>query len=194
MEPAAPEPATSSQATVGDGIAIENNDTEDILVQGNRVGTDTTGSVALGNGGNGIRLSDGAKRGAIGGSASGAANVIAFNGLHGVLLEDLAGDRNPIQRNSIHSNGGLGIDLGDDGITPNDLQDNDDGPNRLQNFPRLSAAASDGLNTTIVGSLHSEPNATYVLEFFSGPNADPGGYGGGTDVHRLRLRHHRRER
>ena len=50
----------------------------------------------------------------IGGTASGAGNVIAYNGGAGVFLEQGYGI--PIRGNSIHDNAGLGIDLGPAGV------------------------------------------------------------------------------
>jgi len=88
--------------------------------------------------------------------------------------------------NSIHSNAGLGIDLGDDGVTPNDLGDFDSGANNFQNFPVLTSAISG--STSIEGTLNSTVNTTFRLEFFSNIACDPSGNGegesflGSTDV------------
>ena len=64
----------------------------------------------------------------VGGTQSGAANKIAFNGLHGVF-ESPSSSRNSIRGNSIFSNDGLGIELGASGVTPNDAGDSDPGAN-----------------------------------------------------------------
>ena len=82
--------------------------------------------------------------------------------------------KNGILGNSIYSNGGLGIDLNSDGLTPNDANDADTGGNNLQNFPVLSSAAGG-----VVGTLNSAPNATYRVEFFSSATCDPSGNGEG---------------
>ncbi len=50
-------------------------------------------------------------------------------------------------QNLMHDNGGIGIDLGLNGITPNDLGDADEGANRLQNFPVIESAILDTLVT-----------------------------------------------
>src|SRR5205823_6292875 len=97
-----------------------------------------------------------------------------------------AGSGNALLGNSIFSNdargnGGLGIDLGDDGVTVNDASDADIGPNGLQNFPVLTGARySDGI-TTISGVLTSAPSATFRIEFFLSDTNDlnPSGYGEG---------------
>ena len=83
----------------------------------------------------------------------------------------------------------LGIDLGRDGLTPNDLAascadgfpDCDTGPNGRQNFPVLAQPPSVGSGLLILGgSLASRPNQAYVIELFA--NRNPGvidGYGEG---------------
>ena len=144
---------------------------------GNRIGTDLSGSEPLGNGGHGIFVPLAGNIGFVGSTEPGARNVIAFNALDGIAIKDgLWG----ISGNSIHSNGGLGIDLGDDGVTPNDPGDADDGPNQLQNHPTLASAVllSDG-TTRIRVQLDVQPNDTYTVEFFSNGAADPTGFGEG---------------
>jgi hypothetical protein len=68
----------------GDGIEIENGVTG-TTVQGNKIGTDLTGTKALGNSHDGIFLSD-ASNNLIGGPLLGDGNVIAANGGNGVEI------------------------------------------------------------------------------------------------------------
>jgi CSLREA domain-containing protein len=92
------------------------------------------------------------------------------NGLEGVsILGDAEGNR--ILSNSIFSNGGIGIDLGDDDLTANDSGDTDTGSNRLQNFPVLEPISQ---TTPINGTLNSLPNKRYTIQFFSSPSGDEG--------------------
>jgi Ca2+-binding RTX toxin-like protein len=92
---------------------------------------------------------------------------------------DQSGTGNSLRANSIFSNGGLGIDLGDDGVTPNDppppcpvgQPDCDTGPNNLQNFPVISLAQL-GATTHVAGSLSSTPNTTFVIDFYANITTD----------------------
>jgi CSLREA domain-containing protein len=67
----------------------------------------------------------------------------------------------------------LGIDLGTDGVTPNDTRDPDPGSNNLQNFPVLKTATVnvDG-TTTIVGRLNSRPRTVFTIQFFANAFGD----------------------
>jgi CSLREA domain-containing protein len=159
-----------------DGIVIALGATGNII-QGNFIGTQADGASALGNERNGVWLISGANGNTIGGVAAGAANVIAFNSQNGVAIE--GGPANRVRRNSIHSNGQLGIDLGTDGITANDAGDGDTGPNDLQNYPVLSSAINTGSGTAITGTINSTPNAALELEFYSNAACDPSGNGEG---------------
>src|SRR5262249_17045231 len=69
-------------------------------VAGNYIGTDKTGTVALGNAGDGISLSN-APNNTIGGTAAGAGNVISGNGRVGVWVFGAAASGNRIQGNLI---------------------------------------------------------------------------------------------
>jgi len=167
----------------GIGIKIGESPT-DIVIQGNKIGTDISGTKPLGNGGAGIDVgADSAASttsGTIGGTNAGEGNIIAFNGTNGVVI----GSGNTgwsILGNSIFSNGGLGIDLGNDGVTLNDAGDADAGANNLQNYPTISsvAIASDNSTATISGALDSTPNTDFQLQFFSNQAADANGFGQG---------------
>ena len=159
------------------GILIEDSETDHNVVAGNFIGTDVTGTTALGNGEHGVFVSDGAHSNQIGGATT-LGNTIAFNPGAGVAVVDDSSIGNRIQANAIHSNGGLGIDLGGDGVTANDPGDADTGPNNLQNFPVISLARP-GATTRVVGSLNSTPDTTFTLDFYASSEADPSGYGEG---------------
>jgi hypothetical protein len=162
------------------------------VVQGNLIGTDATGSAPLGNGsvlngGAGVVVAG--MSNLIGATAPGAGNVIAFNigppvgapqGGHGqgvIVVGGVTG--NTIRGNSIYSNSGLGIDLNDNGVTPNDACDTDFGSNNLQNFPVLTSAVVAGASTRVLGTLNSTASTTYQLDFYSSAACDPSGYGEG---------------
>ncbi len=159
------------------GIRLNDSTAIGCLIQGNFIGTTVSGTSALGNTGDGIDIFN-ASNNTIGGSTAGAGNTIAFNGGFGVFIVGSA-TRDSLLRNPIFSNGGLGIGLNDDGVTPNDPGDLDTGPNDLQNFPVLTAAFSNGSSTVMQGTLNSVGNTLYRIEFFSNPTCDPSGNGEG---------------
>ena len=79
-----------------DGIAItgtsngpngQSQSLQGNTIQGNRIGTDVTGTRFLPNGGSGLSLMDGATNNIVGGTAPGAGNLIANNKGHGVLID-----------------------------------------------------------------------------------------------------------
>ena len=97
----------------------------------------------------------------------------------GVYLTPTAGTGNSILGNAIYSNGGLGIDLNQDGVTLNDLLDPDGGPNSRLNFPRILAVHASAGTLTVHFSL-DVPAGSYRIEFFKNPSGtDPSGYGEG---------------
>ncbi len=55
-------------------------------MEGNFIGTDVTGTDGLGNGGHGVYVQ--VSNNTIGGTAAGAGNTIAYNGLAGVAVVD----------------------------------------------------------------------------------------------------------
>ena len=146
------------------GVAFSSQ-TSNSVVEGNFIGTDASGTVALGNGLDGVRLFDGARMNRIGGDTAAAGNVIAFNGGNGVTVTATNTFGNTIRANSIHSNGGIGIDLGNDGATLNDDGDADGGPNLLQNYPTSTEATENTLETYVTGSFDGAANVSLTIDF-----------------------------
>ena len=165
---------------------ISANDDHGVLIQGggatgnrlvgNKIGTTASGG-ALGNTLNGVLVQAGASSNVIGDLPSGDGNTIGYNGLAGVAIT--SGTKNPIRRNSIHSNAGLGIDLGVAGVTLNDGTDPDSGANMLQNFPVLRNAHQSGFFTILDWVLVSTPNTSFTVELFSSSSCDPSAHGEG---------------
>ncbi len=162
------------------GVRIETSGTTGNRVEGNYIGLNVSGITPLGNGGNGVKIYNGASGNTIGGVTPGTGNKIAYSSLAGVRIESaVAGNR--VLGNSIYANGGLGIDLisgpqGLEGVTNNDFTDGDTGPNNLQNYPILAPVSQPGV---VTGSLSTLPSSTYRLEFFANSVADPSGHGEG---------------
>ncbi|MDX1267650.1 MAG: hypothetical protein R3311_09820, partial [Oceanisphaera sp.] len=161
-----------------DGITIWGGGTTGTIVQGNFIGTDTTGTLDLGNSNTGVVISGGSTDNQIGGADAGEGNIVAFNNDIGVEIRDNSVFNNAILGNSIYSNTLLGIDLGGDGVTANDVGDADSGAsNNLQNYPVLTKVQSDGTETIINGTLNSTPNSYFRIEFFASDTGDGSGYG-----------------
>ena len=156
-------------------------------MEGNSIGTNANGTVALGNAKDGVLLDQFTSDVLVGGTSSGSGNIIADNAGTGVVVlnypysstRSFDSDSNGILSNSIFANGALGIDLGGDGVTPNHTGGPIPGPNEFQNYPVLSSAVSGKGGTTITGTLNGAAETTYLIQFFSNPTADPSGYGQG---------------
>lgn len=151
------------------------------FVEGNWIGTARTGS-AIPNGNAGIAMADTSIDGpghVIGGQLPGSANVIAHNGGPGIAYFGNGPAQFRITQNEIFANGGLGIDLRGDGVTPNDAGDADTGPNGLQNFPVLYMALPAGDGVVVRGFVDSPNPGTITVELFGNDAADPSGHGEG---------------
>ena len=160
-----------------DGITIADVGTDGNVIQGNFIGTDVTGTAALGNGQFGI-LPAFSSSNTIGGTAAGAGNVIAFNANDGVAIGGTFSNvQNAILGNSIFSNGGFGISISGNTPTANDHCDGDTGGNQRQNFPVLTSVTNAGVGmTNFIGTLDSTASSgPYRIEFFASPtcNAAP---------------------
>jgi uncharacterized repeat protein (TIGR01451 family) len=142
---------------------ILSDGSSDTQVLGNYIGTDSSGTRLFPNDAVGIVI-DNSSNNIIGGTQSGARNVIAGHRHSAVhVLGSAVG--NTIVGNRMFANGGLGIDLGADGPTPNDAGDADEGANDRQNFPVLALSPSGPgiLDVT----LNSTPRMTFVVHFYT---------------------------
>jgi hypothetical protein len=132
----------------GDGISADGADNlfigyqpDAVTADGNWIGT-SPGGAWLPNGGHGVHIigagSDNIQNNTLGN------NTIANNGGAGVAVEALSGSTvigSFIRYNTIYGNGGLPVDLGSNGPTPNDPGDLDSGPNNYLNYPEITNAS-----------------------------------------------------
>src|SRR5207248_4526611 len=85
------------------------------------------------------------------GTAPATGNVVAYNAKAGVAVGafnmDVSTLHNPVLSNNIYGNLGLGIDLADDGVTPNAPGGPHPGPNQFQNAPVIVNAVVSGSST-----------------------------------------------
>ncbi|MBC8356264.1 MAG: DUF4347 domain-containing protein, partial [Planctomycetes bacterium] len=92
-----------------EGVYITGLGTDNNVVVGNYIGTDPTGTSALGNLDDGVQIGTSANGNVIGGAVAGAGNVIAASGDDGI---DLGGSTS----NSVIQGNYIGV--GSDGVTP----------------------------------------------------------------------------
>jgi hypothetical protein len=129
------------------------------VVQGNLIGTDKTGQVALGNTYQGILISNSTGT-LIGGTGAGQGNVIADNGASAIEVDE--GQQDRITQNSIFGNGGPGIFL-EQFVT------------QVVTAPVLSFTPGQGSTGTLSGTLKASPNQTYTIEIFADPSLPAAG-------------------
>ncbi|MGE4070855.1 MAG: CSLREA domain-containing protein [Lysobacterales bacterium] len=153
------------------GIELRGSFSGNSEIRNNLIGTDRTGSQDFGNG-IGIRVSDSYNNAFI------AQNSIRFN-TTGIHVN--GGVNSRISENLIFDNDALGIDLGALGVTPNDPDDLDNGPNQLQNFPAIVGAGRGAGTLNFAADVdvgHTTP-IVYTAEVFASASCDASGNGEG---------------
>jgi hypothetical protein len=142
-------------------FGIEVHEVAQLRILGNRIGLDVDGNPGHG-GTHGVIVGGGSQNVQIGSPVLGGGNEIAFSDGPGVGI--LSGDGVLVSGNSIHSNGGIAIDLGDgfnaDGPTPNDSLDVDSGANGLLNHPVIEKASRTSGGVALDFSFETEANST----------------------------------
>jgi titin len=164
-----------------DGVDISGAGTTGNVVQGNRIGIGLN-AAPLANGA-GVIIHSSASNNLVGGTAPGAGNFIDFNTNQGVVIGSSTSDTtavgNAVLGNSFFGNGGLGIDLASNGVTANTAGGPHSGPNDFQNFPVLNLAHLAGASIILSGTLNSQANTLFRVEFYASSQADPSGHGEG---------------
>jgi titin len=170
-------------------------------VRGNYIGTDATGLQPLGNEFDGLNVAGGqfsSATGAVGANQNSAdaqcglviaangvvtndrrecGNRIAFNTRNGI-----SGGFNAygFLSNSIHSNGELGIDVDQFGLTLNSAT-------RSRNFPVLTSwrrefnLQNSTVGTRVFGSITNQFSQAVTIQFFHSSGCDPSGHGEGRE-------------
>lgn len=132
-----------------DGVILDQGTFETVfgtLEQGNRVEGKTTGLSI----------------------EAGSNNTVTGNVIRGMTvgIEIESGENNLISRNSfVVGDHGQLVDLGGDGVTPNDSLDADLGPNTLLNSPLLVSAAVTGGQTLLRGEYRGAANSDVRIEW-----------------------------
>jgi len=175
--------------------AVSSVPSDGVRIQGNTIGAQPLASSALPNG-SGITIVAGSNNviGGPGDNGVSGGNGILFNDTGVIVTGGAASQGNRISQNAIFRNRQLGIDLGGDGVTSNDINDADSGPNNFQNYPLIDSVTivtspRGASSASVKGTFNSAPNSTFRLEFFiSGTITDPSSVGkgelfrGSTDV------------
>jgi hypothetical protein len=157
-----------------------------VRIEGNSIGTNTDGSLDLGNQLDGIFLDAKSVDNSI------ENNLIAFNKRNGIFIPNNndSGKQIKILGNLIFANAQLGIDLGAPGVTPNDPLDVDGGANEQQNFPVVGDVSATGpaapdlsgtirtnaVTLNIPVSLNSTPNTQFTLDFYLARTCNTAGF------------------
>ena len=137
----------------------------DVVIYNNTIGLDIIGNSAPNT--DGIHV-DNSNFVTIGGMSANQPNDIGNNSVNGVTIVGSVTTGVDLSANSIHENGGIGVDINLDGATANDPGDTDSGPNGVQNYPELVQAfyCGDSAKTMIEYDVSFESGFNYAVQFF----------------------------
>ncbi len=157
-------------ATTGIRIDGVNSGADSII--GAYIGTDMSGTLDLGNLGAGVLIDGGAADCSVGIDPTKRTVLVAFNDGPGVSLNG-SGTDNAVQA-PVYANGGLNIDLGNDGPTANDACDADTGPDGLLNKPVLSGATQTGSGPIhVTGSIEGAAGGSVTVFYYVASSCNP---------------------
>lgn len=148
---------------IGWGVDIKANANS---IVGNWIGPVGDGLHSLGNSEGGIRIFE-ASNNRIGDGTAEGSNSIIGNGPVGIQVSHIFSTGNSFSRNAIANHSTIEIDLGGDGPTPNDANDQDSGPNQLQNYPTIDFVANSSSRVQISGALESTASTFFQVDLYS---------------------------
>jgi hypothetical protein len=121
----------------------------------------------------------GASLDGVAGGVTAVAAIVRYNGATGIAVTGASANNNRVQPLIDRDDGGLPIDLNDDGFTPNDPGDADSGPNGLLNYPVITATSGSVISGTTCANC-----TVFVYQRYGDPTANMGGaqFSGGTGV------------
>ena len=167
--------ANTIVASAGAAIVLDSVSRADI--RGNRIGL-TVSDAPLGNG-VGVVLRGASVDNQV------QENLFAANRAAGIQVLGAEATRNRLTRNVFLTAPGIPIDLGGDGLTPNDPDDADAGPNALLNTPVIAEIEHNGRAATVRGTgPPGQRVEVYRIRSPRFPDVDPhpSGSGGGVEL------------
>jgi len=167
------DPSNIIAANGGDGIHINGQDATGNTIENNAIGAWAPTGQA-GNTLSGVLIEFGSDN-MIGGDSDAADNTIGGNSQNGVTIIGDTATGNTIVGNSIGPNARLGIDLGNDGITPMSAAQPITGPNHLQNYPVLYSVTTDAFSGDVLiqGFLRGNAGTTYQVQIYANATLNP---------------------
>jgi hypothetical protein len=178
----------SAIALQGSGNQLENDQILDgcgagVFVADTGAGTQILHNAISGNGSSGHPATGGI---VIDGSSHDIvdSNSIDNNASSGIVVLDTGEDQavdDTIHDNSIYKNGGLGIDLGGDGVSPVEGSPflPNPGPNRMLNYPQFVHITWSAGTVQLIGQLLNVGGQKYQIEVFANSQCNGSGYGEG---------------
>ena len=154
---------------VNTGVEIGQANTNGNTIEGDYIGVAADGKTALGHKYYGVLVYGGGSHNVIGVVATGLKNKIANNATNVAVSDSSIG--NSIRGNSISNSLYGGINFYVNGANP--------GPNDGQTYPTVTKATLIGGKLTITGTLVSNGNSNYVVDFYGNAAPGPSGYGEG---------------
>jgi len=133
------------------GVAIGDDGTDNNVVSGNYIGTNASGTAALGNSWDGVQVFDGAQNNTVGGQTAGERNVISGNSQRGVHISSPDTNGNTVLGNYIGTDASGTLDRGNgqDGVRIDaSAKNNTVGPDNLITYNVDCGVSVHGSGTT----------------------------------------------
>jgi parallel beta-helix repeat protein len=152
------------------GVSLNGSGAANNLVQGNYIGTDVSGSLALGNAFSGVTML-GSISNLIGGTSAAARNIVSANKLSGVFMTNSVG--NLVQGNfiGVDVTGANALGNGRDGVTINNAASNTVGGTTVGARNIISANTNYGIQIFNTGATANLIQGNYIGPDVTGQSA-----------------------